>query len=299
MANFNRSEEARRNRRSAILDDGDDDTPVSRGPDPYEGRSQLYEACNVRVDRIIADPDQPRKDFDHEAMSRLAGSIQARGQLQPIRVRWDAEKGVYVVVVGERRWRAARLLDMETIACVVVGGDPSPVEILEDQLVENALREGLKPVEQARAYRTLMDSLGLSQRDLAAKLRISPGAVTQALALLDLPESVRDQVERGNLPPTVAYEIGKVADPAAQSDLAARVVADGLSRADTIKAVRQASGRSKGRGAVRPARPRVFRTPHGKVTVEPRRGATPDAIAAALRAAVEMAEGQGSATGAA
>ena len=86
----------------------------ARAADPFEGRKQLREACSIRLDRIIADPDQPRKEFDPEALDRLAESLRARGQLQPIRVRWDEGRGVYVVVVGERRWRAARLAGLES-----------------------------------------------------------------------------------------------------------------------------------------------------------------------------------------
>src|SRR4051812_22892528 len=191
MANFNRSEEARRNRLTAIVDDGEPETVASRGPDPFDGRKQLREACAIRLDRIVADPDQPRKEFDPKALDQLAGSLKARGQLQPIRVRWDKGRGVYVVVVGERRWRAARLAGLDTLACVVVSDAPTTAEILEDQLIENAIREGLKPVEQARAFRTLMDCLSLTQQQLAAKLQISQATVSQSLSLLELAASAQ------------------------------------------------------------------------------------------------------------
>lgn len=94
--NFNRTEEARRNRLAAMVDDdaADAGSIASRGADPYEGRRQLREACSIRLDRIIPDPDQPRKEFDPDALGRLAESLRARGQLQPIRVRWDEGRGV-------------------------------------------------------------------------------------------------------------------------------------------------------------------------------------------------------------
>ncbi len=79
-------------------------------------------------------------------------------------MRWDEADQHYVVVIGERRWRAAELAGLESIACIVVPGTATPEEILEDQLVENCLREDLKPIEQARAYRSLMQRPGLSQR---------------------------------------------------------------------------------------------------------------------------------------
>jgi ParB family chromosome partitioning protein len=297
MANYNRSEEARRNRMSAMVDD--DEAPVTPPPavDPYEGRKQLRDACAIPLDRIIADPDQPRKEFDRDALGRLAESLKARGQLQPIRVRWDQGRGVYVVVVGERRWRAARLAGMQTLACVVVTGTPTAADLLEDQLVENALREDLKPVEQARAFRTLMGELGLTQQQLAAKLQISQTTVSQSLTLLALAEPVRAAVEAGEIAPSAAYQIARVADLEAQSGLAARVVAEGLSRAETAKAVRNAAGKEQrgkgrraGKGKGRKVTGLVLKTPAGKVTVENRKGLDDALVVTALRAALGQAE---------
>lgn len=85
-----------------------------------EGRKRLDAACVIRVDRIVPDPGQPRSEFDAEALERLAASLRERGQLQPIRVRWDEPADRYVIVVGERRYRAAKLAGLETLACVVV-----------------------------------------------------------------------------------------------------------------------------------------------------------------------------------
>src|SRR4051794_14450932 len=90
-----------------------------------EGRRRLDAACVIRLDRIAPDPAQPRAEFDPEALQRLAESMKTRGQLQPIRVRWDDATDRYIIVVGERRYRAARLAGMETIACVVVPGAAS------------------------------------------------------------------------------------------------------------------------------------------------------------------------------
>jgi ParB family chromosome partitioning protein len=252
MANYNRSEEARRNRMAAMVDDGEAEIAAAKTHDQFEGRKQLREACAVRLDRIIADPDQPRKDFDEDALARLAESLRTRGQLQPIRIRWDQGRGVYVVVVGERRWRAARLAGLDTISCVVVSGAPTAADLLEDQLVENAVREGLKPVEQAKAFRTLMDGLGLTQLQLASKLQISQATVSQSLSLLELVESAQSQVDSGDLAPSIAYQIAKVQDPDEQRDLAARVVNERMSRADAVEAVRRVAAKAqKGRGESR------------------------------------------------
>jgi ParB family transcriptional regulator, chromosome partitioning protein len=221
---FKTNEEARRNRLASMTDSqpAAEPAPPAR-PGQFQGRTQLREACLIRLDRIVPDPDQPRSEFDADSLDRLASSLKQRGQLQPIRVRWDEAGQNYIIVIGERRWRAAKLAGLETIACIVVPGTATPEEILEDQLVENCVREDLKPIEQARAYQSLMQRLGLSQRALAEKLGISQGLVAQALKLLDLPTAVQESIDAGEVPPTVGYEIAKVADPAEQIALAQRV----------------------------------------------------------------------------
>jgi ParB family chromosome partitioning protein len=199
-----------------------DPTAIPRATQ-FQGRTQLREACLIRLDRIVADPNQPRGEFDADSLNRLASSLKQRGQLQPIRVRWDEVDQHYIVVIGERRWRAAKLAGMESIACIVVPGTATPEDILEDQLIENCLREDLKPIEQARAYQSLMQRLGLSQRALAEKLNISQGQIMQSLKLLELPESIKGSIEEGKIAPSIGYEIAKVADPGEQMELAEQV----------------------------------------------------------------------------
>ena len=94
--------------------------------------------CMIPVDRIVRDPNQPREEFDPEALGRLADSLKERGQLQPIRVRWDEGRGVYVIVFGERRWRAAGHGRASTVNAVVMEGAHRPGRLLAVQLVENA-----------------------------------------------------------------------------------------------------------------------------------------------------------------
>jgi ParB family chromosome partitioning protein len=240
---FKANEEARRNRLASMTDSSPaaEPAPPAR-PGQFQGRTQLREACLIRLDRIVPDPNQPRGEFDADSLDRLANSLKQRGQLQPIRVRWDEVDQHYVVVIGERRWRAARLAGLESIACVVVPGTATPEEILEDQLVENCVREDLKPVEQARAYSSLMQRLGLSQRALAEKLSVSQGQVMQALKLLELPAAVQESIDAGAVPPTIGYEIAKIPDPARQVEMAERVARGEVGRADvrdqTVRAPR-------------------------------------------------------------
>jgi ParB family transcriptional regulator, chromosome partitioning protein len=215
------------------------------------GVSRSKNAMEIPVDRIVPDPDQPRDEFDEEALARLAESLRTRGQLQPIRVRWDEGRGAYVVVVGERRWRAAGMAGMPTLTCVVAEGDVDAGELLALQLIENCVREDLLPVEQARAYRTLMDRMGWSGNRLAQELGIAQSGVVHALALLELPAAVQEQVERGTLPASTAYEISKVDDPEVQAELAARVVSEGMNRSSAIEAVRKSKGKGRGAGKSR------------------------------------------------
>jgi ParB family transcriptional regulator, chromosome partitioning protein len=244
-------------------------------PDRLQGIARSKNAAEIPLDKIARDPEQPREEFEPAALARLAESIRERGQLQPIRVRWDEERLLYIIVCGERRWRAARMAGSTTMSCVIMDGPISTAELLSLQLVENLVREDLKPIEQARAFRAAMDLNGWSTHDVARELAVDQSSVVRALKLLDLPAAVQDQVEQGTLPPATAYEVSKLEDPDDQAALAARVVNEGLSRAETVEAVRRASGRpakGKGRGARRPTT-RVFRRAAGcTVTVENGRG---------------------------
>lgn len=257
-------------------------------PDRLQGVSRSKAAAEIPLAKIGPDPDQPREEFDPESLNRLAESLKSRGQLQPIRVRWDEGRGLYVIVCGERRWRAAELGGLKTMSCVIMDGPVSAGELLMIQVVENALREDLRPIEQARAFRSLMDVNGWSTHQVARELAVDQSSVVRALALLELPPDVQARVEQGALKPATAYELSKVQDPGAQVELASRVVSEGLSRAETVEAVRRVSGRSpkaKGKGKVQTAR--VFRTAPGpRVTVEHKRGLTPALVRAALVDAV-------------
>jgi ParB family chromosome partitioning protein len=273
--------------------------PTAAGPSQYHGVTRPKDALTIPLDRIVPDPDQPRKEFDEGPLAELAASLKTRGQLQPIRVRWSAEVDRWVIVAGERRYRAALMAGLASLVCVEAKWTMTPEEILEEQLVENALREDLRPIEQARAFKALVDRRGCSYRQLAESLNISHMAITRALNLLTLPAAVQERIESGQLAPSVAYEVSKLEDPEAQREVAARVVAEGLSRAETVEAVRKAAirpraGASKGRGAKpRKVTERVIRTPLGsRVTVENRKGLDGAAIRDALRQALDLVEAE-------
>jgi ParB family chromosome partitioning protein len=268
---------------------GASSAPAGQVPERLRGVVRSKSSAEIPVSRIAPDPEQPREEFDIEALDRLAESLRTKGQLQPIRVRWEEGRGLYVIICGERRWRAAQQAGIETMSCVIVEGPIDAGELLALQLIENCVREDLQPIEQARAFRALIDRNGWSARQVARELGIVQSNVVRALALLALPPAVQEQVEQGALPPATAYEVSKLDDPADQAEVAARVVAEGLSRSEVIDAVRKAAskpraGGAKGNGArPRKVTERVIRTGGGvRLTLECRKGLDDTSIRAAL-----------------
>ncbi len=212
--------------------------PVASTPARWQGVTKSKNSAEIPTERIDRDPNQPREEFDEEALGRLAASLKSRGQLQPIRVRWDEGRGVYLVVCGERRWRAAKMAGLASVSAVVMDRPISPDELLALQMIENCVREDLRPVEQARAYKTLIERNGWTVRQAAEELAVNHSAVVRSLALLDLPETAQADVERGTLLPSAAYEIAKVDDRAEREDLARRAVDEKLTYAE-VKAARE------------------------------------------------------------
>lgn len=274
-------------RRTGVLGGAGEAAPVAPA-NRYAGLNRVKGALELPIDRVVADPNQPRQEFDAESLDRLAHSLKERGQIQPIRVRWSAELDKWVIVAGERRWRAAQLAGLAKLDAVETNAPQSAAEILMEQLVENCLREDLKPVEQARAFRVLMDTQGLNQQQLAETLRVSESQVTRAMALLALPAAVQEQVETGAIPPTVAYEVSKLPDPSEQVAIVDQVLRDGLTRSEVVEAVRQRRKRPK-------TTPKRFEYagPGGTVAVtmfDP--SATPKAMIALLRSVLAQVQAE-------
>lgn len=212
-------------------------------PARYQGVTRPKDVLTIPVAKLQPDPDQPRKEFDEEALSMLARSLQERGQLQPIRVRWEESRGGWTIISGERRWRASQLAGLEALTAVEVKGEPSADDLLEDQIVENCVRSDLKPIEQAHAFKALIDRRGYSGRQLAEVLSISHMSVQRALALLDLPAPVQAEVEAGRLAPATAYEVSKLDDPEMQAQVAQAAVSEGLKRSEVSELVQAVKAR--------------------------------------------------------
>ena len=174
---------------------------------------------------IEPDKDQPRKDFDEQALSELADSIARHGLLQPIAVR-AAAGGAYKIIAGERRWRAARLAGLSEVPVVIK--DVTDAEAMELALIENLQREDLDPVEEAMGYRQLMERCELTQEQTAQKIGKSRSAVANSLRLLNLPEDVLAFLKEGKLSTGHAKVLLGLPEAALQSQAAEAVVGQNL-----------------------------------------------------------------------
>ena len=184
---------------------------------------------------IVPNPNQPRRTFDDEPISDLAASIRQVGILQPVVVR-PLGDGTYQLVVGERRWRAARRAGLSMVPALVIETDERGA--LERALVENVHRQDLNALEEAAAYQALLDEAGLTHENLAERLGLSRPTVTNALRLLDLPAAIqRLMVERRLSAGHARALLGLNGHPL-QERVAQRAVAEGLSVRQTEDLVR-------------------------------------------------------------
>lgn len=150
----------------------------------------------VKLSEIEPNRDQPRKEFDSEALSELADSIAQHGVLQPLLLR-PMVTGGYRIVAGERRWRAARMAGISEVPAVI--REMTDAEEMLFALIENLQREDLSPLEEARGYQTLIDVQGFTQEEVSQTVGKSRPAVTNSLRLLNLPEDVQEMLERGEI----------------------------------------------------------------------------------------------------
>ena len=185
-----------------------------------EGVTDLRDAREIPVARVAPNPYQPRQTFDQAGLDELAASIRQHGVLQPLLVRPDpAREGDHQIAAGERRWRAAQLASLQTVPCIVRELDDDAME--EIALVENIQRDDLTPLDEARAYRRLMDRLGLSMRALSERLGKSHTFVVDRLKLVSDPR-IEAAVESGAVGATVAVEIADLEDEDARETLLVR-----------------------------------------------------------------------------
>jgi ParB family chromosome partitioning protein len=186
---------------------------------------------------------QPRGHFDEEALSQLADSIREVGVLQPVLVR-PAGEGEYELIAGERRWRAARRVGLQTIPALVRETDDAAA--LEQALVENVHRDNLNPLEEAAAYQQLIEDFGLTHDEVAARVGRSRATVSNTLRLMQLPPAIQKAVQEKKISNGHARALLGTPDRAFQEQLAKQIVAEDLSVRATEEAVREHQGEGNG-----------------------------------------------------
>ena len=208
----------------------------ARSPSPADAAAAERSSrgvTEIEIARINPNPNQPRVHFDEEALAELAESIGQRGVLQPILLRADGDG--YQIIAGERRWRAAQKVRLHTIPAIVREIDEAATAELA--LIENIQREDLNAIEEADGYRQLIERHGHTQDQVGQIVHKSRSHVANLLRLLDLPETVRDSLSRGDISMGHARAVANAPDPEA---LAREIVAKGLSVRQAEEAARRA-----------------------------------------------------------
>lgn len=194
------------------------------------------EPIEIEIGLIDRNPDQPRKNFDEKALNELAASIKEHGVIQPIIVKKESER--YVIVAGERRWRASRLASLKTIPCLIREYDEK--QISEIAIIENLQREDLNPIESAKAIKNLMNHFEMTQEEVADKIGKSRSAITNTLRLLNLPDAIVNLVETNKLSAGHARALLGLEDTVKQKQIALVAIEKQLSVRDIENLVREA-----------------------------------------------------------
>ncbi|MDR1868952.1 MAG: ParB/RepB/Spo0J family partition protein [Treponema sp.] len=189
----------------ALLDNNDEDQQISSAEEEAENivppslrpiYNKTHDVVQLDIEKLVPNPGQPRKNFDETELQELADSIKTYGIIQPI-IAANAGDGTYIIIAGERRTRAAKLAGLETVPVIV--RDYTDQKRMEISLIENIQRSDLNPIEEAAAYKNLMDFSGLSQDELAARVGKNRSTVANALRLLKLPVEIQKSIEEGKV----------------------------------------------------------------------------------------------------
>ncbi|HWR44048.1 ParB/RepB/Spo0J family partition protein [Sporomusa sp.] len=208
-------------------------------PATAENTEDNEHANVITIKDIVPNPHQPRRDFDEEALAELAQSIKQHGVIQPVIVRKTLSG--YELVAGERRWRASQLAGLKQIPAVV--RDYTDAEMMEIALIENLQRQNLNPIEEAMAFRRLMEEFGLTQEEVAQKIGRSRSMIANIVRLLNLQPEVRGFVSRGTLSMGQARPLLALEAADLQLDAAKQIVEEDLSARDAEELVRRLAAR--------------------------------------------------------
>ncbi|MEG0051055.1 MAG: ParB/RepB/Spo0J family partition protein [Terrisporobacter sp.] len=192
------------------------------------------QVLNIDINLIKANKDQPRKHFDDEKLIELANSIKEHGIIQPIVVKKQDE--VYMIIAGERRWRAAKILKLSEVPVIIK--DLSDVEIMEISLIENIIREDLNPIEEAMAYKRLLKEFNLTQEEISKQVCKSRSSIANSLRLLNLDERIQSYLIEGVLSEGHGRAILALENKDEQYIIAQRVIDENLNVRQTESLVR-------------------------------------------------------------
>src|SRR5687768_4257631 len=216
------------------------------------------EPSEVDLDSIVPGPMQPRTHFDEASLESLAESIRSHGVVQPLLVR-RRDSG-FELIAGERRWRAAKLAGLTRVPVVVK--EVPDESLLEIALIENIQREDLNPIEEAQAYKKLIETVGLTQEALASRVGRDRSYITNYLRLLRLPDDLQQHVKKGRLSTGHARTLLAVSNVDLQRHLAKKIIAGGLS----VRATEQLVHKSTEPKASPPRSARLVEDPNIKAT---------------------------------
>ena len=210
------------------------DVNVVQSNQPPENQRRIDNL--IPIEQIFPNPNQPRRDFDPEALQDLAASLTQKGVIQPLIVRQIGVSAKYEIVAGERRWRAAQIANLHELPVII--RQFSDAEVLEIAIIENIQRAELNAIEEAQAYRQLMQRFGHTQEKIAEALSRSRSHIANLLRLLSLPDDVQALVTKGKLS---AGHARALITSGTASDLARQVIARGLSVRQTEQLVRKSA----------------------------------------------------------
>ena len=222
---------------------------------PAERHASTHDAViQIRVDDVRPNPHQPRQNFDGDGLDRLARSIREVGVMQPVIVSTITQDGApaYLLVAGERRWRAARLAGLNTIPAIARPMDDR--DVARWALIENIQREDLNPIERANGFADLISSFQLSHEEVAAQVGVERSTVSNALRLLQLHPDVQQLVIRGAISGGIAKALAGVVDPDRQVHLARKAVQQAWTVRQLESAVRQSPSTPEQPGGPGPRR---------------------------------------------
>ncbi|MGE5615055.1 MAG: ParB/RepB/Spo0J family partition protein [Bacillota bacterium] len=192
----------------------------------------------VKINDIEPNVDQPRKSFDDDKLKQLAESIKKHGIIQPLIVQREGD--TYKIVTGERRWRAARMAGFQTVPVII--RELSGREVMEVALIENIQREDLNPIEEAEAYKKLIDDYGMTQEEISATVGKSRPAVANSLRLLSLGKGIKNMIVSGDISSGHARALISIEDPELQLKAAKIIIEKGLNVRDTELLVKRIAG---------------------------------------------------------